>query len=609
MSRAREMICFISMQVCALYLVSPAYAATDEIASPIEAEAQLKLDLPEDTSPRFTVKEIRISGNTLLSTEELLKDIPPIYDASGKGLAQAEAIYIYDFRILSEIIKDPTTPRQISARTIRGFTQYLLSVYQRRNYAGIYVYVPSDALVAGKELEGGILPVKVIEAPVTDVTITYYNPEKELVEKGYLKSSVLQEWSPVKPGQVANRKELDDFVNLLNLNPDRYISPVISKGAEPNSLSLGYNVYESDPWHYFVQVDNSGTKERQWAPRSGLINTNLFGFDDKFTAIYQAPLESDWDENYAVYGSYDFPLMGPKLRLNLYGGYSEFDISSAGDIDFLGRGTFYGGTLRYNVMQLGDWFFDVTGTLSHEESKVTPSIFPEFLESDVDIDLLGYGTEIYRREDMFDTSFGFNAFHSIGGSDQSTFWDSATGTGARTNADRDFSIYTINARHSQYLDPDKVQRLSGTFNWITSDERLVPVRMTTFGGMYSVRGYDEYEIVADGGILTSFQYEFDLVKYNRSKEASEGELPDEEARKPYLRKLAPLVFFDYGLAKMKDAVPGEHKDQELSSLGIGTILELGDNFTGAVYYGYPLIPTDDTRSGKGRLNVGLMMRW
>ena len=32
-----------------------------------------KINLPEDTTPRFTVKETRISGNTLITTDELLK--------------------------------------------------------------------------------------------------------------------------------------------------------------------------------------------------------------------------------------------------------------------------------------------------------------------------------------------------------------------------------------------------------------------------------------------------------------------------------------------------------------------------------------------------------
>jgi hemolysin activation/secretion protein len=129
--------------------------------------------------------------------------------------------------------------------------------------------------------------------------------------------------------------------------------------------------------------------------------------------------------------------------------------------------------------------------------------------------------------------------------------------------------------------------------------------MTAFGGMYSVRGYDEYEFVADGGMLASAQYEFDLVKYDQQQDTSETG-PE---KKPWLRKLAPLVFVDYARAKIRHPIPPERGDEDFFSVGSGVIVELGDNFSGAVYYGYPLKSTDNTRTGKGRLSAGVMLRW
>ncbi|HEW79366.1 MAG TPA: ShlB/FhaC/HecB family hemolysin secretion/activation protein [Phycisphaerales bacterium] len=577
-----------------------------------EAKAKLKeqiaqLNLPEDTTPRLTVKQIRISGNTLISTDVLLENMPLIYNVSGKPLDQAESNYLYDFRTLHDIILQPGQPREVSTRTIQGFTQYILSVYQARNYAGIYVYVPAEALKDGKELQDEILAIEVLEATVTDVTVKSYDPNQNEVEKGYLRSSAVQKWSPIKAGQVANKKELDDFVNLLNLNPDRYVSAVVTKGADPKSLAVEYDIYEADPWHYFLQIDNSGTRDRQWMPRVGLINTNLLGFDDTFTAIYQAPPESDWDKNYSLYGSYDFPLLGPRLRFNLYGGYSQFDINpESGIVDFIGNGDFYGGILRYNLLQTNGWFFDIKGSLEHVRSKVTPSLFPGILGTDVKFWLWGWGLNLRRSDDMSNTSFGFDRVESMGGGSSGAEFGTA-----RTNAKSDFSVYTASATHSQYLDTDKIDRLSSTFRWIGSNERLVPAKMTTFGGMYSVRGYDEYEVVADGGVLASAQYEFDLVKYDEFKEKARAGSEQTQAKtgKPFLRKLAPLAFFDYGRAKIRRPLATEKAYTEMFSAGVGTIVELGNNFSGGVYYGYPLRATADTRKGKGRLNISLIMRW
>jgi len=572
-----------------------------------ESEQQIQsLNLPEDTGPRIAVREIRISGNTSVSTEELLENMPLIFNASDQPLSKADSQYLYDFRGLRDIMSKPGSAREIPLRTIQGLTQYILSIYQNRNYAGIYVYVPGGAIKDGTQLTDGILPILVIEAQISEVKIKFYDSDRNEVEKGYLRRSAVEDWSPVKTGKIANQKSLDYFVKLLNLNPDRYVSAVVSRGAEPNTLALQYDIYETSPWHYFIQVDNSGTHDRQWSPRLGLINTNLLGIDDRFVVLYQVTPNKTADENYSVFGSYDFPLMGPRLRLNLYGGYSEFDIHpESGPFNFMGGGTFYGGTLRYNALQAKGWFFDITGSMSHEESRLTPSLFPKFLESDVEMDLWGVGFDIHHRGDVSNTSFTFNRFESMGGSDREDF------VRARAGADPDFSIYTTSANHSMYLDQKKVQQLRGTFRWIWGNDRLVPAKMTAFGGMYSVRGYDEYEVIADGGLLASVQYEFDLVRHSQSLEQQEStqKTTHQKAKGLWLKKLAPLAFLDYGRARIEDPLPNEKHYEDLFSAGVGNILELGENFVGAVYYGYPLVETDDTRRGKGHLNASLMWRY
>ncbi len=570
------------------------------------SQATESLNLPKDTTTRLVVRQLRISGNTLVSTEELLEFMPDIYNASDQRDSEADSQYLYDLRSIQKVISAPGRSQEVSLRTIQGLTQYILSVYQKNNYSGIYVYVPEGAIRDGVELVGGILPINVLEAPVSEVKIKYYDAERNEVEKGRLRQSALENWSPIERDKVASQKDLDYLVNLLNLNPDRHISAVVSRGAEPNTLAIQYDVYEIDPWHFFAQADNSGTNERQWAPKVGVINTNLMGIDDRLTAIVQAALDS-LDENYSVFGSYDFPVMGPRLRLNLYGGYSEFDIDpESGPFNFLGSGSFYGAVLRYNIYQEQNWFFDITGSLSNEESEIDSSAYELFgtdvFASDVEMQLWGIGANIHHRDDMSNTSIAFNWAQNIGGSDQDAFWDPDTLTGARWNAERDFSIFTTAANHSQYIDENKVQQIRGNIRWVEPSERLVPAKMTSFGGMYSIRGYDEYEIIADGGVLGSIQYEYDLVRNSQAME-SETIISEE------LKKLAPLAFFDFGRTKVIDQVEGEQGNQTIYSIGVGAVFEIGNNFSGALYYGHPLKDTLDTNKGNGRLNASVMLRW
>jgi len=602
-----------------LFLVTPCLAQTsiqqerkaelervlEKLRKKVEDKTSLVgLTFPEDTSQRFLVKELRISGNDLISTAELLEELPFAYKIS-EQIDDTVVEQVYDFRVLHDVILAPGQEREVSLTTIQGLTKYVLSIYQEEGYAGIYVYIPVEAVEGTDKLVDKILPIEVLEGKIAEIAVERYDFDRQEVEKGFLKESALKSWSPVKEGEVIQKNKVDDFVKLLNLNPDRYVSAVISRSAEPNALNLTYDVYEANPWHWYSQVDNSGTKDRQWSPRIGVTNTNFTGIDDRFSVMYQASWDSGIDDNYALFGSYDFPLFTPRLRLNFYGGHSEFNVTpQGGPFNFLGRGSFYGSILSYNVFQMDNWFVDVTGSLSQENSKVTPTLG---LASDVDMDLWGIGVNIHRSDDMSNTSLIFNRIESMGGSSRDVFND------ARSNADPDFTIYNFGAAHSQYLETSKVNRVSASFRLITSNERLVPAKMTTFGGFYSVRGYGEDELVADGGILMSGQYEFDLVKHSESLEnreaTSEASSEETQDNKPWLRKLAPLAFIDFGRAKRKNPLASEWGTRELCSLGVGTIAELGDNFTAGIYYGWPLQGTDQTDKGDGRFNFSCIYRF
>lgn len=563
--------------------------------------------LPDDTTAVLDVTRIEIRGNTLLTSQELFENIPSIYNSSSEKIEEANPTFLYDFSSVKAVLDSPGTSHRISARTIQGLTQYLLSVHKEHGFGGIYVYVPTETFAKEFALKDGVLIIKVLEAKAAKVTSNFFDVEGNPPEKEYLRRDLIEEWSPVKEGEPINQKELDDFLNLLNLNPDRYITATVSKGEKDETLNVDYNVYEVSPWHYFAQIDNAGTRDRRWTPRIGIINTNLTGRDDTFTAVLQSPIDDRASRNkYSLFASYDVPLFTPELRLNLFGGRSEFDVDGGAGIDFLGNGTIWGSNLTYNLLQQNDWFFDVFTGFSFEKSKVGSSLFSSQLGSDVRTDLWTFGAKLHKSDDMSKTFIGFDRSSRIGGSGQDAYWNSVTQTGSRTNAESNFWIWNFNATHFRYLEAEKIQRVLASVRYIQPNRRLISSKMTTFGGMYSVRGYEESAIVADGGILASFQYEYDLVKHGQAKAARENE-PRE--RTPSLRKFAPLVFFDYGRAKVKDSVPGENAREELYSLGGGFLFEYGKRLSGGAYYGYPFKASTGTATGDGRINIFVMLQW
>ena len=130
--------------------------AKEQAVKKIESAAQASdkaaaTALPEDTSDRFTIERLQVSGNSLIPTEELLAGIPDVYNISEIPDDKAEPGDLYDMRTIKAVIANPGEPREVSRRTMQGFVQYLLEAYQASGYGGIYIYISTRALQDGRD--------------------------------------------------------------------------------------------------------------------------------------------------------------------------------------------------------------------------------------------------------------------------------------------------------------------------------------------------------------------------------------------------------------------------------------------------------------------------
>ena len=96
--------------------------------------------------------------------------------------------------------------------------------------------------------------------------------------------------------------------------------------------------------------------------------------------------------------------------------------------------------------------------------------------------------------------------------------------------------------------------------WIDPDDRLPSAKMTSFGGMYSVAAMMNTKLLPMAACLASIQYEYDLIRKNQVELFGSHKHRMKKTRKPYLKKLAPLGFVDYGLAKIEDPIRSQWRD-------------------------------------------------
>ncbi|WP_123807006.1 ShlB/FhaC/HecB family hemolysin secretion/activation protein [Sedimentisphaera salicampi] len=571
-----------------------------------EASVPSYLDY-QSSDQKFKVEDFAIFGNEHIPDSELIENMPVIYSEKGEEEKH------YDLTVFHKLLMKQSKSEQVSKAEIQGLIKYILEQYNKR-YSGIFVYVPATEMNSQGGLKNNKLNINVIEGKVGESSSKYYNvdsetktglPEKK--EDGHIDAEIVQSWSPAKKGELIKHNELNSFVQVLNQNPDLYVSPVVSRGDDPNTMNIEYQFYERRPWHILAQIDNSGSEERQWDPVIGLTTTNLTGRNDTATIFYQGGLFEEpsqaFKDNYSVFASYKFPFFTPYLQNRVYYGYSQFDSDSQAisDLLFRGEGEIYGTEFILNLFSAGEWMLDAKAGVSSEKSYIN-RVFGNSsigIDTDIDLEMLGGGLVLYRDQGLNKTRVEVGVDYNYDGSSEEEF------DKARRRAEPDFSILSVNFNHDQFFGESKIHRLKTDFEYIYSSDRLVSSKMSTFGGFNSVRGYEEDEIVADGGYNASLQYELDLLGFMNYRKDSE----DEKVKSDKFSRIALAGFADYGKPDFVDPIAGEDDSQELFSAGLGAVWGFGENLEGEIYCGFPFEDTEETEKGDQRWSVRFIYRW
>jgi hemolysin activation/secretion protein len=149
-------------------------------------------------------------------------------------------------------------------------------------------------------------------------------------------------------------------------------------------------------------------------------------------------------------------------------------------------------------------------------------------------------------------------------------WD-ATDDGSAGNPDAKFFSWLGQAQYVQRLfntQNELVLRVTGQY----TDERLLSLEQFSVGGLDTVRGYLENQLVRDRGIVSSVEVRIPIL-FNK---AGAG-----------IVKLAP--FFDCGGAwNIDDSQP----PNTLASVGMGLLVTPNDHFSAIVYWGHRLRDVD-----------------
>lgn len=447
-------------------------------------------------------------------------------------------------------------------------------------------YVNSGAVIPDQDPTNGIITIQIIEGRLSEI---------ELHGNRWLRDSYilgrLRRWST----SPLDMDELREGLQLLRQNPNvQQINAELRPGIAPGESVLDVKLTDQHPFRLGLQFDNqrppSVGENEIWLLASDL---NLTGHSDPLEVRYGIAnsgadgLEFSGADN--LEGSYALPLTRYDTTLGLHA--SRLDTSLVEEtflpLDITSVTTTYGVVLRQPVYQTGNQEAALSVGFDYRKNDSwlldEPfSLSPGALDGEMAVSVLRLSQEWVRRGQ--DHVLALRSTFNVG---LSAF--DATDNGISGDPDAKFFSWLGQAQH--------VRRLFGTQNQLIlrlagqwTDDRLLALEQISVGGMESVRGYLENQLVRDRGIVSSVEFRVP-VWFNK---AGAGVV-----------HLAP--FFDFGGAWNVDRSPSP---TTIYSTGTGLLIEPNRHFSAQLYWGYRLrdvdLPDDAGAQGLGlhfRVNI------
>jgi hemolysin activation/secretion protein len=481
---------------------------------------------------RLLVREFRFEGNKVFSQAELAK------------------------------VAQPFTGHAISSEELEEARRAVTVYYIKHGY------VNSGAVIPDQNPEQGVVTIRIIEGVLSGIDVH----GNKWLRDNYIKGRV-QRWS----GPPLNVNELQDGLQLLRQNPNvEQINAELKPGTAPGQSLLDLRVVDEQPFRLGIQFDNerptSVGSQEIWALASDL---NLTGHSDPLDLKYGIATggPGGWEFSGVdnVEGNYLLPFTRFDTTLGLHASRLNTSIVEADftPLDITSLTTSYGVVVRQPVYQTANR--EAAIAIGFDRRWNTSELLGEpFDISPGAVDGKMVVSVLRISQDWIDR--GQNHVLAL----RSTFNIGldvldATDNGVPGDPNGKFFSWLGQGQYVQRMfntQDQLVLRVSG--QW--SAEPLLALEQFSVGGLETVRGYLENQLVRDRGLVTSVEYRIPLL----FDKAGAG-----------IVSLAP--FFDFGGAWN---VNGSPSPTTIYSTGAGLLLTPGKHLSAAIYWGYRLRHVD-----------------
>jgi hemolysin activation/secretion protein len=559
---------------------APAKIRLEDIHVPHVEVASEAASPPVPEGPRFPIERFEVTGNTLLTPSQVDRELVP-FVGTDRSLADVEKA------------RDALQKR-----------------FETDGFLTIAVAIPQQTV------ESGVVRLDVTEARLGRIEVQNAGINW-LGEK-----RVLARFQRTVPGAVLRQEDLQADVANANRSADARIRPQLAAGEQPGLVDVALVVDDRIPLHGSVSYDNNHTPGSPKTRMSAAVSySDLWALGHEAGIYYQfVPTTSEFDQVQIYAGTYRMPMPFDE-RQQLFAYFAKSDTTNAsatgGALSILGKGTNAG--LRYLLPLPGSARFP---ELSHELSfgvdykDVLNDVVADTATIETPITYMPFSVSwsgTRTGEQAISTAkagVNFNFAGMIEGGSEDDFQTNRGGIAKSSPVTGTYQIVTLGVQHTERLpgilqtlaagrfvdlpNPDKSFFEDWTFDLHAkgqiASQPLVATEQFGAGGVDTVRGYLDRENVGDNA------YDLQLELRTPSFQGFLG---------GHLREHAQFVaFWDTAqLWLLADPTEESITSGRLESAGVGLRAAFLDHANAELFYGLPLIESDNTRRPRFHFRV------
>ncbi len=482
-------------------------------------------NIPNTTFPSgetFTVTEIQVEGNSVLEDE------------------------------INQLIKPLLEQKRITFEQLLQLRSQITQLYADNGYITSGAFIPNNQNVAS-----GIVKIQVVEGELEDIAISGL----QRLRKGYVRSRIQR-----LAGKPLNQQHLEQALQLLQIDPViKRVNAELTAGSVPGNNILQIQITEAPAFHAGVTFANNQSPSVGSEQASVFVaHDNVLGFADKLSAEYSITEGLDvYDINYSV----PINALDGTVGVRFSNSDSKIIEDEFNDLDIRSETE----TLSFNLRQPlvnkpdSELALGLAFDLRRSQTFILDDIPFSFTEGPEDgeskLSVIRFSQDWLQRNTnsvlaaRSQFSVGIDAFDA-------TVNDSGT--------DGRFFAWVGQFQWVQRLSP-RVLMLAKVNTQLTGDS-LLSAEKISIGGVDTVRGYRQNQLVTDSGIVGGVEVRIPL--------ASEVET------------LQLIPFFDIGTGWNNR---GDNPDpQTLASLGLGLQWQPTRGLGLRADYGIPLVGRGDS---------------